>query len=88
MEGLIEEGEGLLEKDAADDVLDAGLIAAAQKVEHYEISGYGTVATYAELLDRDSDHEILTRTLSEEKEADKKLNRIAKQIVNPEAVTA
>lgn len=88
MEGLIEEGEELLEKDADDDVLDAGLIAAAQKVEHYEISGYGTVATYAELLDRDNDHEILTRTLSEEKEADKKLNRIAKEIVNPEAVTA
>lgn len=88
MEGLIEEGEGLLEKDADNDVLDAGLIAAAQKVEHYEISGYGTVATYAELLDRDNDHEILTRTLSEEKDADKKLNRIAKEIVNPEAVTA
>lgn len=88
MEGLIEEGEELLQKDADDDVLDAGLIAAAQKVEHYEISGYGTVATYAELLDRDNDHKILTRTLSEEKEADKKLNRIAKDIVNPKTVTA
>lgn len=88
MEGLIKEGEEILEKDADDDVRDAGLIAAAQRVEHYEIAGYGTVATYAELLDRQEDHDILGRTLAEEKEADKKLNRIAKEIVNPKAVAA
>lgn len=88
MEGLIEEGEEILETDADEDVRDAGIIAAAQRVEHYEIAGYGTVATYAEMLDRSDDHKFLTRTLSEEKEADKKLNRIAKEIVNPEAVAA
>lgn len=88
MEGLIEEGSAMIEKDADEDVRDAGLIAAAQRVEHYEIAGYGTVATYAELLDRSEDHKVLTRTLEEEKEADKKLNRIAKEIVNPEAVAA
>ena len=88
MEGLIEEAEELLEKDADDDVLDAGMIAAAQRVEHYEIAAYGTVATYAEMLGENADVELLRETLSEEKEADGKLNKIAKQIVNPDAVAA
>lgn len=88
MEGLIEEGDELLEKDASDDVLDAGLIAAAQRVEHYEIAAYGTVATYAEMLGETEDQKLLKETLSEEKEADTKLNKIAKDIVNPDAVAA
>lgn len=88
MEGLIEEGNELLEKDADDDVLDAGIIAAAQRVEHYEIAAYGTVVTYAEMLGRNDDQELLAETLNEEKQADEKLNRIAKQIVNPAAATA
>lgn len=88
MEGLIAEAEELLDKDADDDVLDAGMIAAAQRVEHYEIAAYGTVATYAEMLGESADHDLLAETLKEEKEADKKLNKIAKQIVNPDAVAA
>lgn len=88
MEGLIAEAEDLLEKDADDDVLDAGMIAAAQRVEHYEIAAYGTLATYAEMLGEKADKELLSETLSEEKEADGKLNKIAKQIVNPDAVAA
>ena len=88
MDGLIEEAEELLEKDAEDDVLDAGLIASAQRVEHYEIAAYGTLATYAERLGRKEDHDLLGETLSEEKEADGKLNRIAKSVVNADAVAA
>ena len=88
MEGLIEEADELLEKDATDEVLDAGMIAAAQRVEHYEIAAYGTVATYAEMLGEKADLELLRETLGEEKEADGKLNKIAKQIVNPDAVAA
>ncbi len=88
MEGLIEEAQELLEKEAEADVLDAGLISSAQRVEHYEIAAYGTLATYAETLGRSEDHDILGETLSEEKEADQKLTRIAKNIVNPEAAVA
>ena len=88
MEGLIEEAEELLEKDADVDVLDAGLIAAAQRVEHYEIAGYGTVRTYAERLNRQDDADLLNRTLQEEEAADKKLTGIAENVVNPEAAHA
>jgi ferritin-like metal-binding protein YciE len=88
MEGIISEGEELLEMDADDDVLDAGLLAGAQHAEHYEIAGYGTLATYAQLLGEKADHELLTETLKEEKEADAKLTKIAKSVVNPEAVSA
>jgi ferritin-like metal-binding protein YciE len=86
MEGLIKEGEELLNKRADSDVRDAGIIASAQRVEHYEISGYGTVRTYAEMLGRNEDARLLQQTLDEEKMADEKLNRIAMQVVNPEAV--
>ena len=88
MEGLIEEAEELLEKDADTDVLDAGLIAAAQRIEHYEIAGYGTVRTYAQRLDRQDDADILNRTLQEEEATDKKLTEIAENVVNPEAAHA
>ena len=86
MKGLIKEGQEMLKKRGDDDVRDAGIIAAAQRVEHYEISGYGTVATYAEMLGRTEDHALLGQTLSEEKSADQKLNRLAKQIVNVDAM--
>lgn len=82
MEGLIEEGEELLEEDADEDVRDAGMIAAAQRVEHYEIAGYGSARTYAQLLGKDSAADLLQQTLDEEGEADKKLTRLAEQLVN------
>ena len=66
MEGLIEEGEELLEKRADSDVLDAALIAAAQRVEHYEMAGYGCARTYARLLGLDDDAKLLQQTLDEE----------------------
>jgi ferritin-like metal-binding protein YciE len=86
MKGLIKEAEHLMSKKADADVLDAGMISAAQRVEHYEIAGYGTVATYAEMLGRMDDHQILGGILQEEKKTDELLNRIAKQVVNPEAL--
>jgi ferritin-like metal-binding protein YciE len=80
MEGLIEEGKELLEEDAEPDVLDAGLISAAQRVEHYEMAGYGCVRTYAKLLGEDAAVELLQQTLDEEGETDKKLTAIAETI--------
>lgn len=88
MEGLIKEARSMLKQKADEDVRDAGLITAAQRAEHYEIAAYGTVATYAEMLERKQDYKLLTETLDNEKEVDQKLNRIAKQIVNPAAATA
>ncbi|HMB93213.1 MAG TPA: ferritin-like domain-containing protein [Rhodothermales bacterium] len=77
MEGLIEEGKGLIEKEGNPDVKDAALIAAAQRVEHYEIAGYGTAHTFAKLLDHDGIAELLQETLDEEGDANKTLNKIA-----------
>lgn len=87
MEGLLEEGKELMEEDAEPEVLDAGLIAAAQHVEHYEIAGYGCVRTYAELLGDKTAANLLQETLDEEKETDEKLTMIAKSI-NVEAERA
>jgi len=87
IEGIIKEGEDLLKKDADADVRDAGIIAGAQKVEHYEIAAYGTVRTYANLLGRQAWAELLQQTLSEEKNADQKLNALAEHI-NMEAQAA
>lgn len=87
MEGIIEENEKLI-KDAKDaDVRDAGMIAGAQRVEHYEISGYGTARTYAQLLNRPEIARLLQETLDEEKETDQLLNGIAERI-NIEAKAA
>jgi ferritin-like metal-binding protein YciE len=85
MEGLIEEGKELMEEDAAASVLDAGLIAAAQKVEHYEIAAYGTARTWAEQLELDDAVGLLEQSLAEEKETDEKLSEIATSIVNEDA---
>lgn len=80
MEGLLKEGEELMKEDAAPEVLDAGLISAAQHVEHYEIAGYGTVRTYAELLGNQEAVRLLQATLDEEKETDVKLTKLASRI--------
>ena len=86
MKGLVEEGSEILEEKGEESVLDAGIIAAAQKVEHYEIATYGTLRTWADLLNQDEAAELLQETLDEEGEADKKLNDLAEEIVNPEAL--
>ena len=88
MQGLIEEGKEMMEEDISDDVLDAALIAAAQKVEHYEIAAYGTARTYAQMLGNDTAAKLLQQTLDEEGETDKKLTQLAEQLINVEAVRA
>jgi ferritin-like metal-binding protein YciE len=88
MKGLVEEGEEIIEEDGDDSVLDAALIGAAQRVEHYEIAGYGVVRTFAALLGKEEAMATLQRTLNEEAEADKKLTRLAESIINVEASEA
>ncbi len=85
MEGLIKEGSELMKEDADPEVMDAGLIAAAQKVEHYEIAGYGTARTWAQRLGYDEAAHTLQQTLDEESMANEKLTRIAESHVNVEA---
>jgi len=85
MEGLLEEASKMLEEDTTPDVLDAALIGAAQKVEHYEIASYGTVRTYAEVLGEDEAAELLQMTLDEEVETDEKLTELAESSINAEA---
>jgi ferritin-like metal-binding protein YciE len=85
MEGLIEEATEIMEEDAEDAVLDAGIIAAAQKVEHYEIASYGTVRTWARMVGQDQAAELLQETLDEEGEADKRLTQLAESFINEEA---
>jgi len=86
MEGLLEEGEELMKERADSDVLDAALIAAAQRVEHYEMAGYGCARTYARLLGLEDDAKTLQRTLDEEGETDHKLTDLAERVVNIEAL--
>src|SRR5438477_12555274 len=86
MKGLIEEGSEVLKADGEDSVIDAGIIVAAQKVEHYEIAGYGSVRTFAQLLGKDKSAELLQQTLDEESETNETLNQLAEEIVNPEAL--
>jgi ferritin-like metal-binding protein YciE len=85
MEGLIDEGKEMMEEDAPPAVLDAALISAAQKVEHYEIASYGCVRTYARLLGYDDAARLLQETLDEEGDADKKLTELAESVINIEA---
>jgi len=87
MEGLIEEGDEIIKEDAADEVRDAGLIAAAQRVEHYEIAGYGCARTYAELLGDNEGARLLQQTLDEEGATNKKLTELAKTLINVRAQT-
>ena len=88
MQGLIEEGSEILKEDGVDSVIDAGLIAAAQRVEHYEIAGYGVARTFASILEEDEAEDLLQETLDEEGAADEKLTEIAEGIVNEEAEDA
>ena len=87
MKGLIEEGSEILKEEGEDSVLDAGMIVAAQKVEHYEIASYGSVRTFANLLGKDDEAKLLQSTLDEEGETNEILNQLAETVVNPEAVT-
>jgi ferritin-like metal-binding protein YciE len=88
MEGLLKEGEEMIEEDAEDEVRDAGLISAAQRVEHYEIAGYGCARTYAEILGDKAGAKVLQQTLDEEGATDKKLTGLAKSVINLEAAVA
>jgi ferritin-like metal-binding protein YciE len=88
MEGLLEEGKEIMEEEGEPAVIDAALIAGAQRVEHYEIAAYGCLRTYAELLGMDKAAKLLSETLAEEEAADKKLNSIAEGKVNAEAAAA
>jgi ferritin-like metal-binding protein YciE len=80
MEGVIADGKELMEEDAEPEVMDAGLIGAAQHVEHYEMAGYGCVRTYAELLSLNNIAKLLQKTLDEEKATDEKLTELASNI--------
>ena len=84
MEGLVEEGSEVIEEDMTPEVKDAALIAAGQRVEHYEMAGYGTVRTYAELLGYSDAAKLLQSTLDEEGDTNKKLTKLAKKL-NPKA---
>jgi ferritin-like metal-binding protein YciE len=87
MEGLIKEGGEMIEEDPGPEELDAGLISAAQRVEHYEMAGYGCVATYAKLLGETEAESLLRETLQEERDTDKKLTQLSGHI-NVEVVNS
>jgi ferritin-like metal-binding protein YciE len=80
MEGLVKEGAEIMGEDFEEDVMDAALISAAQRVEHYEIAAYGTVAAYADLLGEPKHATLLRQTLEEEKETDQKLTELSQEI--------
>ena len=88
MEGLIEEGKGILEETELGVVRDAGIIAASQKIEHYEIATYGTLRQFAETLGFEEAATLLEESLDEEKGADKKLTEVAVNAINVEAAEA
>lgn len=85
MSGIIEEGQEILQEDGDPGVIDAGIIAAAQRVEHYEIASYGTLRTFAQIKGDTKAARLLEETLNEEKEADQRLTQIAESSVNVEA---
>lgn len=85
IEGITEEGEELIAAEPEPDILDAGLIAAAQKVEHYEIASYGSVRAWAQQLGHHDVADLLGQTLEEEKATDKKLTELAESMVNEDA---
>ena len=86
MEGLVIEGEELIADKPEAAVLDAGLISAAQRVEHYEMAGYGSVRAYAKALGEEEAAALLQETLDEEAAADKKLTKLAVSVINAKAV--
>jgi ferritin-like metal-binding protein YciE len=85
MEGLLEEAKEIMGEDMEDDVMDAALIAAAQKVEHYEIASYGTVRAWAQILGNKQAVKLLQQTLDEEGKTDKLLSKLAEENINIEA---
>jgi ferritin-like metal-binding protein YciE len=85
MQGIVEEGKETMEEDAEPEVMDAALIAAAQRAEHYEIAAYGTVRSYAKLLGDNEAAKLLQSTLDEETQTDKKLTKLAESSINLEA---
>src|SRR5262245_1279729 len=88
MEGLLDEGKEIMKLDAEPHVRDAAMIAAAQRVEHYEMAGYGCARTFARLLGDTESADLLQQTLDQEGEADKKLSQIAETSINVEAMHA
>ena len=86
MEGIVAEGAEMIEEEADDEVKDAGLISAAQRVEHCEMAGYGTARAYAELLGDQKGARLLQTTLEEERQTDEKLSKLAKSAINVAAV--
>ena len=86
MEGLIKESASMLKEDAEPDVLDAAIIAAAQRIEHYEMAGYGVARTYAEKLGDFAAADLLQETLEEEAQADRHLTRLAERTINIKAM--
>ncbi|HEU5015939.1 MAG TPA: ferritin-like domain-containing protein [Roseiflexaceae bacterium] len=88
MKGIIKEGSELMSERAAAEVMDAGLIASAQRVEHYEMAGYGSVRTWAQQLGHSQAAKLLQQTLDEEGQTDKKLTQIAESMVNTRAASA
>jgi len=85
MMGLIDEGKDMMAERPNREIMDVGLITTAQKIEHYEIAGYGSMSTYAKMLGLRDDLKLLQQTLTEEKETDSRLTRLAKSVVNPRA---
>jgi ferritin-like metal-binding protein YciE len=88
MEGLIEEGKEIMEEDGAEEVIDAALISAAQRVEHYEIAAYGCLRTYAQLLGYEEADRLLAQTLQEEEATDKALTALGEGGINQAAFAA
>jgi ferritin-like metal-binding protein YciE len=88
MEGLVEEGKEILKEDGAPEVIDAALISAAQRVEHYEIAAYGCLRTYAQLLGNTDADRLLQQTLAEEEATDKALSALGEGGINQAAVAA
>ena len=88
MKGIISEGEEFVKAKGDEDTIDAGLISAAQRVEHYEMAAYGTLRTYARVLGHEDQARLLQSTLEEEAATDEKLTRIAESGINLEAATA
>jgi ferritin-like metal-binding protein YciE len=89
MEGLVKEGKEIMQETVTNEfVLDAGIISAAQKVEHYEIASYGTLVEYAKRLGYDKAAQLLQKNLDEEKNADKKLTKLAVNSINQKAMSS
>jgi len=87
MEGLIAENKEMMGEDAEPDVMDAGLIVGCQKIEHYEIAGYGSMVTFAKILGDNESAKLLQQTLVEEDKADKKLTEVAESTINLQAAS-